>query len=627
MRGTQLHLRNFVNVTGRGLYQAGGSLARFGLIMGGVGAAAAGWALKAGANFELLKLRMQAAFGGGERAAKAWQETVALAVKSPAVELQPLVRARIMMANFGITGIGAMQALAAAAMMTQRDIEDLASTIGSLETEPLRRLGITSRSRSIKTANGGLETWFNMSALDTAGRKMQATVKGIDAARRAALQMLFAKYSGPVEAVSNIMIGSWRAVSDQATLAIATMAEAANQQAIPALRDLGAWFEKAHASGKFVAYGKRIAGWSNNIVNSIRAAVMAWNSLSKASREQLQNMLLVSAGFALAWHTGFVQVFIKSLGYLIVTNKRFFAAFIVGMTGLTAYILGNKIGDALEASFGFSSRLLKFGLFTSEFANLWRMWLPQLVAYTRQQAQIMWKMILIPGYAASGGAARAMEQAKASADLMMMEQLWNASVARKKLEEEFARIDAMDKGEMHGERPSFGQAMLDEFTSAKAWMDEFAALLPDSLKEAWAEFLREAEKMKKGLPGFTPSTLPEVGNPYKEVKEGAEEAAEGGEDLATAMEKVAKMTAPLRGFSTGTYGLFGGRGIARRLAKAALPAIDPAVSAGPLQASQKQAAAAAGGTADGTKAITSRIDRSNTFLQAILSTRASFSFA
>jgi len=345
MRAVQMRLKTFAAVTGGGLYSAAASLARFGALWGTVGAGIAAWGLKKAGDFELLKMRLETAMGDAARARQAWEETVELAIKSP-LELEPLVRARVMLANFGLTGKEALASVANAAVMTQRQVEDVTSAIGSLETEPLRRMVITSRSRSVRTPTGE-ETRFKFGFRDREKVYREIKVVGIEEARKAVLSIFDVKYSGGLDRMARTWVGVWSTFRDAGKQAFAQVSDALRVQLIPHLWKLNEWLLKGVETGTFMRWGQWFYGWVGNVLRSITALAQAWSGLSQATRRELQNVLLTCAAFGVAWYTGFVQTIIKSLGYLVVTQRWAFASMTLVMAAFAGGLVGFKIGEAL----------------------------------------------------------------------------------------------------------------------------------------------------------------------------------------------------------------------------------------------------------------------------------------
>lgn len=539
MRAVQTRLKTFAAVTGGGLYSAAASLARFGALWGTVGAGIAAWGLKRAGDFELLKMRLETAMGDAARARQAWEETVELAIKSP-LELEPLVRARVMLANFGLTGKEALASVANAAVMTQRQVEDVTSAIGSLETEPLRRMGITSRSRSVRTPTGE-ETRFKFGFRDREKVYREIKVVGIEEARKAVLSIFDVKYSGGLDRMARTWVGVWSTFRDAGKQAFAQVSDALRVQLIPHLWKLNEWLLKGVETGTFMRWGQWFYGWVGNVLRSITALAQAWSGLSQATHRELQNVLLTCAAFGVAWYTGFVQTIIKSLGYLVVTQRWAFTSMTLVMAAFAGGLVGYKIGEALERAFELSTPVAKFMATIKAVHDSLADWFGAILALGQAWVAGMKAVLSLDGAGIADARARLASVASAFGAIFDP-RTWKAR--RKALAETFADIDAVSpkapEAPDGGPWQTFFAELKREFATLQGWLDDFGGLVPDSIK-------RLLEDFKTKLTALPDLQLSTGSLGFADDMERAEEAA----------AELARLMAPLRGFGTGALGVRG----------------------------------------------------------------------
>lgn len=159
---------------------AGGAAGFAGLSLG---------AIKAAGDFEALKLRLEAVTGSAAKAEQQFADTFALFLKTP-LDLEPLIEAQIKLDNIGIQGTRALETLAGAASALGRDVNDVTSAFVSMETEPLRNMGITLKAIAGST---GART---ISFFDRMGKEVTKTAKDAGELRMALLDIFDIKYGG-----------------------------------------------------------------------------------------------------------------------------------------------------------------------------------------------------------------------------------------------------------------------------------------------------------------------------------------------------------------------------------------------------------------------------------------------
>ena len=167
-----------------GLFKAVGLLSGVG---GAAGIAALGVAtIKQSFKFEALKLRLEAVTGSAQKARKIFGDVFGLFRKSPLL-LEPLLNARILLEGIGVKGNAALKSVAEAAVAMGKDVVQVAQSVASLETEPLRRLGIEMR----RVGEGGTLTFR-----DKMDRQIKLVGKSTEELRSQLLKVFSIRFGG-----------------------------------------------------------------------------------------------------------------------------------------------------------------------------------------------------------------------------------------------------------------------------------------------------------------------------------------------------------------------------------------------------------------------------------------------
>lgn len=113
-------------------------------------------------------------------------------------------------------------------------------------------------------------------------------------------------------------------------------------------------------SAGFAEFAKSFSFAVGRVVQYAEALVTTWNGLSQGHRQSLQNMLVASGAFGFAWKLGFVTPIINGIGLVLFTTKAGFMAMAGALTALASFVIGLKIGRALEEAFNISGLMLRF---------------------------------------------------------------------------------------------------------------------------------------------------------------------------------------------------------------------------------------------------------------------------
>ena len=253
------------------------SLARRAAYVGVGFGAMLGLAARAAGKFEMLKLRLQVVTGSAEKAEKAFKAIFALSTKTP-FEPDELVEAAILLRAFGQEAQSALVSVAQAAASMDRPIKDIATAIGSMETEPLRRLGI-----EISRAGDKATVTFR----DKLGREVTRSAKGIDNIRKLILDTFSAKFGGGLELASQTLFGKFSTLRGNVTAAFAEV----GNQLLPIFKliidSLNSAITRITENGTLKNLGSTLKTFAINFGAAVLTMSKSWNDLA--------NVMMLSA--------------------------------------------------------------------------------------------------------------------------------------------------------------------------------------------------------------------------------------------------------------------------------------------------------------------------------------------
>lgn len=160
--------------------------------------------LKTAGDFEALRMQLETVLGTKKAADKAFQESLALAAKSPFSAME-IVQTRAELESVGVKGTAAVKSVAEAAAGMNRQIRDVAAAVMSLETEPLRRLGIQAK----KEGNE-----FVFAFRNSMGEAQRAVATSWEEAQADVLDIFETKFAGGIERMSRGIKGLWSNLGD-----------------------------------------------------------------------------------------------------------------------------------------------------------------------------------------------------------------------------------------------------------------------------------------------------------------------------------------------------------------------------------------------------------------------------
>lgn len=235
-----------------GLGRVASSIGKIGLAGAGIAGtglvALTAASIKAAASYETLELRLEAVTGSAQKAKRIFGELRTFAASTP-LQLGDLTEARILLEGIGVTGQKALEKAASAAAALNKPIIEVASAVASIETEPLRRMGIEVR-------RVGDEATFSFR--DKFGRSIKAVSKGIDETRRRLLDIFNVKFGGFLEKASRTFGGLTSTLGDKLTEASASFGKAFLPYAKRFVDSLSGFIDGLISSGKIEAFGRSI---------------------------------------------------------------------------------------------------------------------------------------------------------------------------------------------------------------------------------------------------------------------------------------------------------------------------------------------------------------------------------
>lgn len=238
-------------------------------------------AVKTAGDFEMLRQQLQTALGSKALADKAFRESLALASKSP-FSAKEIVQVRSELEAVGVKGTRAVKSVAEAAAAMGRQIGDVAAAVKSLETEPLRRLGI-------QLNREGDEFVFRFR--DRMGEAQRVVIRGFEEAQKALLGIFDEKFEGGIGRMSMTLKGLLSNLGDALDAIRSAFGEGVLVQAKlivnDMIRGIETITEDARAAG--VAFGKEIEKARINLLAGFDVAM-------QIAKEIRQNMASEDGG-------------------------------------------------------------------------------------------------------------------------------------------------------------------------------------------------------------------------------------------------------------------------------------------------------------------------------------------
>lgn len=153
--------------------------------------------VNAAADYEMFRQNLRMVIASKKEADKAFKESIDFSVKTPFTP-DEIIRTRAQLESVGVSGKKAVEDVASAAAGMNREISDVAAAIISMETDPIRKLGI-------RLNKQGDEFLFRYK--DKLGQAQQITVTGFEQAQQALLNIFGKKFEGGLERMAITGVG------------------------------------------------------------------------------------------------------------------------------------------------------------------------------------------------------------------------------------------------------------------------------------------------------------------------------------------------------------------------------------------------------------------------------------
>ena len=193
-KGAKRAITGLVNFAKSKVGIIAGLLATAFAVKGGVGA------LRAAGEYETLKLRLEGVVGSAEKAKSIFSEIFNFSTVTP-FDPRELVDADITLRSFGSGGVDALKSVGNAAAVAGRDMADIVAAVAGLESEPLRRLGITLKN---SLGSGGKAVF---SFLDKSGKTVELVADTFADARKKLLETFDIRFGGSLSGLSASLFG------------------------------------------------------------------------------------------------------------------------------------------------------------------------------------------------------------------------------------------------------------------------------------------------------------------------------------------------------------------------------------------------------------------------------------
>jgi len=254
-------------------------------------------ALTSAGDMEALRQRLEGVTATTAQANRAFRETMQLAVASP-FEGDELVEGKIRLLNLGVTGKKAMLSLMDAATITAKPVADLAQILASMETEPLRAMGV-----GLKRSGESFEFTFR----DKMQKVKAITASGVDAARKSLLSIFDIKFGGASAKFASAWKGLTSTLRFNVKLGLSKFGEGMFPAAKKFVSGINAKLSDLIESGRLEKWGARVGATLQNVWDRGQAMFEYAKGVLKSLNNQSGNawadslkIVLVAGGEILA---------------------------------------------------------------------------------------------------------------------------------------------------------------------------------------------------------------------------------------------------------------------------------------------------------------------------------------
>lgn len=291
-------------------------------IAGIAAGALGGYALNAAGSMESLQMRMEAVLPSIQAAKKAMAESEQYFGKSP-FYIDDIVEARIKLESIGVRGARAVKSLGNASAITRRSLAEMAQVIASMESEPLKAMGIRMKQEGEKAT---------FTFYDKMGKMRTIAAEGALEIRKSILRIFDIKFGSAVDR----LLGTFGAKFDMLKGNLFRGAAKFGEGLLPGsgdfLSDINDRLTKLLEGGQLEEWGKRAGDWLSSAVAQVTAAMSTlgdmWSQLSTQGPAAISEALMAgldavmkSAGLI------FVESITGSANMLVAVAKMMASAF------------------------------------------------------------------------------------------------------------------------------------------------------------------------------------------------------------------------------------------------------------------------------------------------------------
>lgn len=291
-----------------------GLTAVFGTLSAGIFASA-----RSAGQYEILKLRLQAVTGSALEAEKVFTRLRKFSEGTP-LDLKSIVEAEILLRSFGVTGEDSISKIAGAAVVFQRNISDIANSIGSLNSQSLRSLGI-----QLNTLGDQFTFTFRDAA--RGGEEVIRVFNGMSAARKGLVDILGASGEPLLGEASNTLFGALSTLRDNIGNLFASIGQGFIVQLTQAVQNLTGAVQKLEQSDFVNKLGNHIGYFIGRITKIVD--LMSEPLFKEQGKQELNNLFSDIAG-----------VFGGIVVSVLIESARFIGN-----------LIGKGMGDAIKGVF------------------------------------------------------------------------------------------------------------------------------------------------------------------------------------------------------------------------------------------------------------------------------------
>jgi hypothetical protein len=325
---------------------------RLGIVAGIAAGAFLAFGIKAAAGIQQAQLRLAGISSGVEDFKKTWKDTYDVFLRSP-LELEESVNAMTTLKNAGVGTKESLEAVAGAAMLVGKDVQDTSLALLAMESKTLKRLGFTARSMK-----SGSKTKFEISGLDKAGKQISMVSDSIEDARKNLIQLLTVKYGGALDTMSRSFEGVMSTFRGVRQMAFFEVFKSSLTKLSPLIMMFNDKLIQLSESGALARFGERIGEFVVKAISAFTRLVQYIRNFS------LREWAMENLGYVVAFGSVFTMVIgvqaVSAIMNLIQAVQLLPKAFSGALGIVAALAAGWGLGKLLEDKFDISYYVAKF---------------------------------------------------------------------------------------------------------------------------------------------------------------------------------------------------------------------------------------------------------------------------